>query len=217
MKYQFLFLAGFGLLLIGVISKNNPDSVQGNQTKMEEIIRQEKNIWAKSLGQNIQHSEREGERKTKSERLMHKKSPKENLLINKGPTFQEKARTVLIEIVPELMKYDTDTFTVKAGEKIMLELDNLDGMQHNLLILKPGSLEKVGAAADAMLRDPRASEKNYVPEIPEVLFATEMLGPGDLYTLEFIVPDTAGDYPFVCTFPGHWRMMNGIMRVEAQN
>ena len=33
------------------------------------------------------------------------------------------------------------------------------------------------------------------------------------FTLTFKVPDVAGDYPYVCTFPGHWSMMNGIMKV----
>ena len=126
---------------------------------------------------------------------------------------QDKPRYILIEVVPDLMKYDIDTFTVTAGEKIVLELDNLDGMQHNLLIAEPGTLDEVGAAADAMLIDPTAAEKHYVPEIPEVLFATEMLDPGELFSLKFTAPTTPGDYPFVCTFPGHWRMMNGIMRV----
>ncbi|MEX2568153.1 MAG: plastocyanin/azurin family copper-binding protein [Cyclobacteriaceae bacterium] len=129
---------------------------------------------------------------------------------------QGKATHVIIEVVPELMKYDTDTFTVVAGDKIILDLDNRDGMQHNLLILKPGSLEKVGAAADAMLSDPNASEKHYVPEMPEVLFATEMLDPEEIFTLTFTAPSQPGDYPFVCTFPGHWRMMNGIMQVKPK-
>lgn len=127
---------------------------------------------------------------------------------------QDEARTIWIEVVPDLMKYDTDTFSVSAGEKIILQLDNMDGMQHNLLIAKPGTLEKVGAAADAMLRDPKAAEKHYVPEIPEVLFSTEMVDPGEVYTLKFTAPSEPGYYPFVCTFPGHWRMMNGIMKVE---
>jgi azurin len=127
---------------------------------------------------------------------------------------QDDVTTIWLEVVPELMKYDQDTITVKAGKKIILELDNLDGMQHNLLILKPNSLEKVGAAADAMLRDPRASEKHYVPEIPEVLFSTNMLGPNEVYTLKFTAPSIPDNYPFVCTFPGHWRMMNGILVVE---
>jgi azurin len=124
------------------------------------------------------------------------------------------ARTIVLEIVPEMMKFDKDTIRVKVGEKINLEIDNLDGMQHNLLISKPGTLEKVGAAADAMLRDPKASEKFYVPAIPEVLFATKMIGPQEIYTLSFTVPAQPGNYPFICTFPGHWRMMNGILKVE---
>jgi azurin len=128
--------------------------------------------------------------------------------------YQEEAIRIWLEVVPEQMKFDQDTFTVKAGKKVILELDNLDGMQHNLLILSPNSLDKVGAAADAMLRDPNASEKHYIPDMPEVLFATEMLGPNEVYTLTFTAPKTAGHYPFVCTFPGHWRMMRGIMVVE---
>jgi azurin len=127
---------------------------------------------------------------------------------------QDGPRSIWIEVVPDLMKYDTDTFKVKPGEQILLELDNLDGMQHNLLIAKPGTLEKVGEAADAMLRDPKAAEKHYIPEIPEVLFFTEMVDPGEVFSLKFTAPESPGNYPFVCTFPGHWRMMNGIMVVE---
>jgi azurin len=126
----------------------------------------------------------------------------------------DRVTTILIEIVPEMMKFNLASFTVKAGDKIILEIDNLDGMQHNLLIAKPGTLDKVGAAADAMLRNPKASEKFYVPEIPEVLFATKMIDPQKMYTLIFTAPTTPGNYPFVCTFPGHWRMMNGIMVVK---
>lgn len=127
----------------------------------------------------------------------------------------ERVTSILLEVVPEKMKFDQDTFTVKAGDKVVLEIDNLDGMQHNLLIAKPGTLEKVGNAADAMLRDPKASEKFYIPEIPEVLFSTKMIGPQEFYTLTFTAPTTPGKYPFACTFPGHWRMMNGIMVVEG--
>ena len=142
----------------------------------------------------------------------NKKQPMASSRIERN--VEERATTILIEIVPEMMKFDLESFTVKAGDKITLEVDNLDGMQHNLLISKPGTLEKVGAAADAMLRDPKASEKFYVPEIPEVLFSTKMIDPQELYTLTFTAPTTPGKYPFICTFPGHWRMMNGVMIVE---
>lgn len=145
--------------------------------------------------------------------LENTSQPKSNLRVERNSDLLE--TTIILEIVPEMMKFDQDTFKVKAGDEIILEIDNLDGMEHNLLIAKPGTLEKVGAAADAMLRDPKASEKFYIPEIPEVLFSTEMIGPQELYTLTFTAPTTPGKYPFVCTFPGHWRMMNGIMIVES--
>ena len=138
--------------------------------------------------------------------------PTSNFRIERNEEARE--TTILLEIVPEMMKFDQESFKVKAGDKIILEIDNLDGMEHNLLIAKPGTLDKVGAAADAMLRDPKASEKFYVPQIPEVLFSTKMIGPQELYTLTFTAPTTPGKYPFACTFPGHWRMMNGIMVVE---
>jgi len=124
-----------------------------------------------------------------------------------------KARTIVVSVVKDIMQFDKKLINLKAGEKISLRFENPDGMLHNLLIIKPGTLNKVGAAADAMLRDPKAADKHYVPSVPEVLFATKLLSTGQSVTLEFTVPGTPGDYPFVCTFPGHWRGMNGIMRV----
>lgn len=124
-----------------------------------------------------------------------------------------KPLVISIKVVPDMMQYDKKLFTVKAGQKVTIDFENPDGMQHNLLIIKPNSLQKVGAAADAMLRDPKAAEKSYIPEMPEVLQAIKLLNPEESFQLTFIVPNEPGDYPFVCTFPGHWRGMNGIMRV----
>ncbi len=124
-----------------------------------------------------------------------------------------KTTVISIKVVPDMMQYDNKLFTVKAGQKVTIDFENPDGMQHNLLIVKPGTLQKVGAAADAMLRDPKAAEKNYTPEMPEVLQAIKLLNPEESFQLTFTVPSVPGDYPFVCTFPGHWRGMNGIMRV----
>ncbi|MCE7043468.1 PVC-type heme-binding CxxCH protein [Dyadobacter sp. CY312] len=123
------------------------------------------------------------------------------------------AAVIELKVVPEMLQFDKKLITLKAGQKVVINLENPDGMQHNLLIIKPGSLQKVGKAADDMLRDPKAADKQYVPSIPEVLFNTKLISTGETATLEFTVPNTPGDYPFVCTFPGHWRGMNGIIRV----
>ncbi len=121
--------------------------------------------------------------------------------------------TVVVKVVKDVMQFDKKLITLKAGDKVTLILENPDGMPHNLLIIKPGTLEKVGKAADELLRNPKAAEMQYVPRIPEVLFFTKLLSSGESDVIEFTVPSTPGDYPFVCTFPGHWRGMNGIIRV----
>lgn len=118
-----------------------------------------------------------------------------------------------INVVPEAMKFDIKQFSVKAGQKVILNFDNPDSQQHNLIIVSIGSMNKVGAAANALAVDPKGLEKGYVPDMPEVLEATPLLSPKGSYTLEFTAPAKPGDYPFMCTFPGHWMMMNGIMRV----
>jgi len=46
------------------------------------------------------------------------------------------------------------------------------------------------------------------------LFSTPLVNPGQNYTLKFKAPANTGDYPFVCTFPGHWSIMNGVMKVR---
>jgi azurin len=114
------------------------------------------------------------------------------------------------------LAYDTKTFTVKAGEKIKLTLENKGAVPqpHNLLIVKPGTLMKVGALANAMLTDPQAMTKNYVPDSPDILHHTPLIQPGQSGSLEFTAPAEPGDYPYLCTFPGHWMIMQGTMKVE---
>jgi len=129
------------------------------------------------------------------------------------PASAEPAERVELKAVKDLMQYDKKSFTVPAGKRITLVFENPDGMQHNLLIVQPGTLDIVGRAADDMLRSPDAFDRQYVPAVPEVLHYTPLVNPGESFTLEFAAPEAPGDYPYVCTFPGHWRGMNGTMRV----
>jgi uncharacterized protein len=123
------------------------------------------------------------------------------------------AKVIVVKVVKDVMKFDKTTLTAKAGTTIQIVLENPDFMQHNLVIVKPKTLDKVGAAADNLARDPKGAELNYVPRMPEVLAATPLVNPAGKYTLTFKVPATPGDYPYVCTFPGHWRIMKGVLKV----
>lgn len=122
-------------------------------------------------------------------------------------------RVITMKTIQNEMKYDLSEFVVKAGETVTLVFENNDFMQHNLLILAEGSMEKVGAAADKMAQDPNAADRNYIPRMPEVLQATNLVDPNQKVTLTFTAPDKPGEYPYICTFPGHWRIMQGVMKV----
>jgi uncharacterized protein len=118
-----------------------------------------------------------------------------------------------MSVIEGQMKFSLPNFTVKPGQRVRLTLTNPDDMPHNLLILRPGTLEAVGALADAMVSHPDAAERQYVPPTPDVMWFTQLVDPGEEYTLEFTAPRQPGDYPYVCTFPGHWRIMVGVMQV----
>ena len=118
----------------------------------------------------------------------------------------------------DTMQFDTKEFTVKAGEEVELELKNIGklpkiAMGHNLVILKKGiSAIKFGQKIMGM----GASATNALPEesMEDVIAATKLLGPSESDVITFTAPLEAGDYQFVCTFPGHFAMMRGIMVVK---
>lgn len=121
---------------------------------------------------------------------------------------------IKIGVIPHEMKFNKATFTVKAGSQVTIDFENPDFMQHNLVVGKKGTMEIIGNAADELARNPKGAEQNYVPKIPEVIIATRLVDPEGRESIVFTAPTEPGDYPFVCTVPGHWRLMNGIMKVE---
>ena len=114
---------------------------------------------------------------------------------------------------PGQMKFDQSVIKAKAGTPIELTFKNPDLLQHNVLILKPGTKDKVGALADAMLTDPDALKKHYVPTSTDILYSSKLVNPGASETLKFTIKE-AGEYPIICTFPGHWRLMFAVLKVE---
>ena len=136
---------------------------------------------------------------------------------NEIPAPASGAVVIRIRSIENEMKYDLRTFTVVAGKPVSIIFENPDFMQHNLVITQPGALEAVGRAADKLATDPKGADRQYVPDMPEVLFHTRLVNPRETVTLEFTAPEKPGDYPYVCTFPGHWSIMNGVMKVTGAN
>lgn len=119
----------------------------------------------------------------------------------------------LLRTIPEQMLYDQNLLVVEAGKPVEIILQNDDAMPHNLLITKPGAAEEVGNAAEKMSLTPDAQNRLYVPDLPSVLHATVMVESGQRAKLAFTAPTEPGDYPYLCSFPGHWRRMLGTLAV----
>jgi putative membrane-bound dehydrogenase-like protein len=136
-------------------------------------------------------------------------------LLEKGPEPPPEpgVRRIQISAVLDQLKFDVTRFTVKPGETVEIVLLNPDIMPHNLVIIAPGTLESVGGKAEAMASLPDGFQKNFVPATPEVLYSTKLISQGALARIRVTAPTTPGSYPYLCTFPGHWRVMNGIMEV----
>ncbi|MFN7813564.1 MAG: PVC-type heme-binding CxxCH protein [Planctomycetia bacterium] len=122
-------------------------------------------------------------------------------------------RVIAIGTVFERMIFDKETLVVQAGKPVEFRFSNGDAMPHNFVILKPGALAEVGLLAEATARDADAKDRHYVPKSDKVLLASRLLESGQTQTLAFETPKDPGVYPYVCTYPGHWRRMLGAMYV----
>ncbi len=115
------------------------------------------------------------------------------------------------------LKFDKTLIEAKAGEPLQINFKNVDPlMPHNLVFVKPGQGQTIGLASNALLAkgSAGAAEKHYVPESEDVLFHTSVLVHNRRQSLYVHAPTEPGDYPYLCTFPGHWGVMQGILRVN---
>lgn len=124
-----------------------------------------------------------------------------------------KATEITVE-ANDRMQFDTKEITVKSGEEITLTLKHVgklpvQAMGHNWVLLKEGVVVKDFAMA-AM----KAKDNGYLPEdSDQIIASTKLLGGGESDTITFDAPEK-GTYTFVCTFPGHYGIMQGTFVVE---
>lgn len=108
--------------------------------------------------------------------------------------------------------------STKAGKQLKVTLTNISklssaaAMSHNWLLLKPKADPSAFARASI-----QAKENDYVaPEkMNFVIKETGLVAPGKSVTITFTTPEKAGDYEYICTFPGHFAAgMRGTLHVK---
>jgi azurin len=130
------------------------------------------------------------------------------------------AQDAKIEITGnDQMQYNVKAFEVKEGQKVVLSFKHIGqlpavAMGHNVVILKPGTAVPAFATKCAPAKD-----TDYIPQDveskKEIVTYTKMLGGGESDEITFTAP-APGDYPFICSFPGHFAIMQGVMTVKAK-
>ncbi len=122
-------------------------------------------------------------------------------------------RVIRLGTVLDQMLFDKDRIVVQAGKAVEVVFENNDLMPHNFVVTQPGALEAVGILAEETATQPGALERNFVPRTSKILFATRLIQPRESDKLDFNAPSKPGVYPYVCTYPGHWRRMYGALYV----
>ena len=128
---------------------------------------------------------------------------------------KDTADTTFIRIgtLVEQMRYDVNKFSVAAGKKLHITFINPDFMPHNIVFTAPESADEIAMAA--LQLGAQGFEKHFVPDSEKVLAASKLIDHGEETIIVFTAPNQSGDYPYVCTFPGHHILMRGIMKVTT--
>ena len=119
--------------------------------------------------------------------------------------------TMRIGTVTEKMRYDVPELTVKPGKKVKLTFANYDYMPHNIMLVNPGKADEVGLAAINL--GAKGFDVGFVPESSEILWHSQLVDFGQEEVIEFTAPSEEGAYPYICSFPGHHRLMRGTLFV----
>jgi azurin len=125
------------------------------------------------------------------------------------------ARTVEIT-AGDNMKFSVASIDAKPGEELKVALTNIgvlpiEAMGHNWVLLKKG-VDANAFATAAMT----AKDTDYIPPAlkDQVIAHTKLLAPRKSDEITFKAPTEAGEYVFLCSFPGHYLAMKGVLVVK---
>ena len=132
---------------------------------------------------------------------------------NEDDLDKNSKETFIIINSNDLMKFDQNELRVFEGQKITLTLNHTGKMSkeimgHNFVLLK-----KETNLNDFAQRAMLARENEYIPDGNETIAYTKMIGGGESDTITFTAPKK-GSYTYICTFPGHYGLMKGVLIVS---
>ena len=117
----------------------------------------------------------------------------------------------------DMMKYDVAEITLDTScdqTKISLKHAGklpINAMGHNVVIVEEKNLSKITQQINFSL----GVEKGYLPDSEDIIFISAMVGGGDTTELKMNMSklDKTRSYVFFCSFPGHWALMRGKIKI----
>ncbi|MCB1122353.1 MAG: hypothetical protein KJT03_12445, partial [Verrucomicrobiae bacterium] len=129
------------------------------------------------------------------------------------------AKVVNMESSGIALSFSVTEIRMKAGERLVIRFNNASEMTHNVVIVKseediyPVGIAALSAQSDGFIPSTLNPKAYFSQEQDRILAATNLAYPGDTVMLEFI-PTEPGSYPYICTYSGHFTMMQGRIIVE---
>ncbi len=136
-----------------------------------------------------------------------------------APAADKKADVEITITGDDTMKFSTQALEATEGQVVKLTFKNVGkipkaAMGHNWVLLAKDT-DVTAFAKKAMA----AKATDFIPSAEEdkklIIAHTKLLGPGESDTIIFTAPK-AGTYKYICAFPGHYAMMNGVFTVKAK-
>ena len=105
------------------------------------------------------------------------------------------------------LAYSVRRVEAPAGATVRLVMDNTAStalaMIHNVVVVTDAAaVDRVGVAA--------AGVRDNIPDDDAILAYTPLARPGERTAVVFTMPPP-GRYPFLCTYPGHFQLMQGVL------
>ncbi len=110
-------------------------------------------------------------------------------------------------------QFDPVRVEVTAGQQVEVILRNdeapTSGVTHNWVLIKPGSESAVAALGKQAGVDPDA-----VTYSPSILAATRTTRPGNEGIVDFLAPETPGEYPYFSLVGDQRKTLRGVLVVK---
>jgi azurin len=116
-----------------------------------------------------------------------------------------------IESLANTMTFNKTALTVPTGAEVHLVFKNNSNMvtlPHNWVLVKPGT--EASVAAGGLKYGEPAGYINMTDK--DMIEHTPMAKPGATSEVTFTAP-APGAYPYICTVPGHYMLMKGVLTV----